>query len=85
MDVSASARRYDNYFQQEEKVKVREEELLWVRDAVRVHTQLSSVCRLWRGICNQSLSAILGRLNANRVHCQPKQSFPPFSGFASTS
>ena len=41
------------------------EELLWVRDAVKVHTQLASVCRSWREICNQDLSVMLGRLNAN--------------------
>jgi len=42
-----------------------EEELVWVRDAVKVHTQLASVCRSWREICNQYLSVVLGRLNAN--------------------
>lgn len=55
--------------EEEESVNVndaeKEEELLWVRDAVKVHTQLASVCHAWRGICHQNLPTIFGRLNAN--------------------
>jgi len=50
---------------EDELPAIEEGELLWVDDAVKVHTQLASVCRLWRGICNQSLPAILGRLNVD--------------------
>jgi len=42
-----------------------EEELLWVRDAARLHTQLSSVCSIWRKVCDQHLASILGRVDAN--------------------
>ena len=42
-----------------------EEELLWVRDAARLHTQLASVCSLWRLVCDHHLASILGRLDAN--------------------
>jgi hypothetical protein len=38
---------------------------LWVKDAARIHTKLSSVCRSWKETCDRNLLAILGLLNAD--------------------
>lgn len=49
----------------QDKQPTDQEELLVVRDAIGIHNQLASVCHLWRGICAQNLSSILGRLNVD--------------------
>jgi hypothetical protein len=38
---------------------------LWVKDAARIHSKLSSVCRSWKETCDRNLSTVVGRLNAD--------------------
>jgi hypothetical protein len=37
----------------------------WVKDAARIHSKLSSVCRSWKETCDRNLSAVVGLLNAD--------------------
>jgi hypothetical protein len=43
----------------------RTEGTLWVKDAARIHTKLSSVCRSWKETCDRNLLELLGLLNAD--------------------
>lgn len=40
-------------------------QLLWVKDAAKLHTQIASVCSRWKDICDRNLRDVLGLLNAD--------------------
>lgn len=45
--------------------RISHNDLIWVKDAQKIHSTLTAVCERWRSSCNNNMAAIFGLINAN--------------------